>query len=86
MTRKNLDILNDSMHKPRRSDNDPSKFNKINMYKYLEYDRPSTGTGRLRMRDNFMLHQHIQSPASRDLDTIDLMANQSSYSVSGTKF
>ena len=84
MTRKNLDTLNDSMSKPRRTQNDPSTLGKINMYKYLEYNRPPTGTGRLRMRDNFMLHQRVQSPANRDLDTIELMANQSSYSVSGT--
>lgn len=88
MTRKNLEGLNDSMHKPKRNEQDPTTLHKINMYKYLEYNRPATGTGRFRMRDNFMMNMNnrIASPSSRerDFDTIDILANQSAYSVMGT--
>lgn len=84
MTRKKLDGLNDSMNRPRTSLRNPASIHKVNMHNYYELNRPPTGSGRIRLRDNYLPHQRMQSPMAHDLDTIELMANQSAYSMVGT--
>ena len=87
MTRKNLSGLNDLLSQNKRASRpEVSTMSKVNIYKYLEYNRPPTPSNRFRLKDNFMMESQnrVTSPPSRELDTIDILANQSSYSVTGT--
>ena len=84
MTRKNLDGLNSSMNRSREHVMDEIPPTKVNMYKFLEYNRPPpTPPTRFKMRDNFMMNR-LGSPMSRDANTIDYLGNQSVYSMEGS--
>ena len=82
MARSNLDGLNSSINRSREREYNEIPKNKLNMYKFLEYNRPpSTPSKKFRMRDNYM-GSRIGSPLSRVGDTlqIDISNNQSMYS------
>ena len=84
MTRKNLEGLNTSISRSRERDKNDIPPTKVNMYKFLESNRPpTTSTNRHRLKDNYMV-QRLGSPMSRDANTMEFTANQSNYSMEGT--
>ncbi|CAI2382127.1 unnamed protein product [Moneuplotes crassus] len=86
MARNNLDGLNSSMNRSRERDYENIPKSKLNMYKFLEYNRPpSTPSAKFRMRDNYM-GSKIGSPISRAGDSINIdnINNQSYLSVEGS--
>jgi len=84
MTRKNLDGLNSSINRSGEKYNDDIPHSKINMYRFLEYNRPpATPSSKLRMRDNYMNHR-AASPMSREANISHYLENQSVYSMEGS--
>jgi hypothetical protein len=68
------------MNRSRERDLEEIPKNRINMYRFLESNRPlHTPSSRLRMRDNYMMNR-LGSPMSRD-HTIEFAGNQSVYSM-----
>jgi hypothetical protein len=85
MARTNLDGLNSTINRSRERGYDTEiPHGKVNMYKFLEYNRPpATPSSNFRMRDNYTMNR-VGSPMSRESATIDLMNNQSAYSMEGS--
>jgi hypothetical protein len=85
IARTNLDGLNSTINRSKeRVYDDEIPRGKVNMYKFLEYNRPSaTPSFSFRMRDNYKTNP-VESPMSRNSGTIDMMNNQSTYSMEGS--
>ena len=86
MARNNLDDLNSSINRSRERDYNDIPKSKLNMYKFLEYNRPpSTPSRKLGMRNNF-IDSRIGSPISRAADVVgvDYSNNQSILSGEGS--